>query len=169
MPVYGTVGFQGWTQGLQRTLGGVGISRQRLPVEKECWCPAGLILAGRKEKMWKARERGRRRKDGKGRSQGLGRNGKGCLRKILFPFTSFPLTFTCFLSMALGCSLFAGGPTGLCSVIEAFGVNETAGLFERLKSFLDQLFSVCMAQCSLVFLVLRGVSNAIFTLKGHLY
>lgn len=47
--------------GLQRTLGGVGMSRQRLPVEKECWCPAELILAGRKEKMWKARERGRRR------------------------------------------------------------------------------------------------------------
>lgn len=28
-------------------------------------------------------------------------------------------------------SFFAGGPTGLCSVIEAFGVNETAVLFER--------------------------------------
>lgn len=27
-------------------------------------------------------------------------------------------------------SFFAGGPTGLCSVIEAFGVNETAVLFE---------------------------------------
>lgn len=46
---------------LQRRLGGVGMPRQRLPVEKECWCPAELILAGRKEKMWKARERGRRR------------------------------------------------------------------------------------------------------------
>lgn len=56
--VYGTV--LGWGAGLQRTLGGVGMLRQRLPVEKECRCPAELILAARKEKMWKAREGGRR-------------------------------------------------------------------------------------------------------------
>lgn len=79
--------------GLQRTLGGVGMSRQRLPVEKECWCPAELILAGRKEKMWKVRERGRRRKDGKGRSQGLGRNGKACCRKNPLPIQAFLSNF----------------------------------------------------------------------------
>lgn len=56
--VYGTL--LGWGAGLQRTLGGVGMLRQRLPVEKECRCPAELILAARKEKMWKAREGGRR-------------------------------------------------------------------------------------------------------------
>lgn len=71
--------------GLQRTQGGVGMSRQRLPVEKECWCPAELILAGRKEELWKARESGRRRYRGKRRSQGLGRNGKSCLRTNPLP------------------------------------------------------------------------------------
>lgn len=35
------------------------MSRQRLPVGKECRCPAELILARRKKKMWKARERER--------------------------------------------------------------------------------------------------------------
>lgn len=42
-------------RGCRGTLGGVGMSRQRRPVGKECWCPAELILAGRKEKMWTAR------------------------------------------------------------------------------------------------------------------
>lgn len=54
--------------------------------------------------------------------------------KILFPFTSFSLAFTCFL-------FFAGGPTGLCSVLEAFGVNETAVLFERWRSAFLSLYS----------------------------
>lgn len=52
------------------------------------------------------------------------RNGKGCLRKNPLPIQKFYPAFTCFL-------FFAGGPTGLCSVLEAFGVNETAVLFER--------------------------------------
>lgn len=39
---------------------------------------------------------------------GFGQKWKGLLeKKILFPFTGFSLTFTCFLSMALGCSLFS--------------------------------------------------------------
>lgn len=55
-------------QGCRGTLGGVGMSRQRRPVGKECWCPAVLILAGRKEKLWTRGERGRRAQDGNGRS-----------------------------------------------------------------------------------------------------
>lgn len=57
------------------------MSRQRLPVEKECWCPAELIPAGRKEKMWKVRERGRRPKDGKGKVSGFGPEWEGLLEK----------------------------------------------------------------------------------------
>lgn len=54
-------------------------------------------------------------------------------KTILFPFTSSSLTFTCFLSMALGRSPFLTPVVQLVSVqfIEAFGVNETAVLFER--------------------------------------
>lgn len=54
-------------------------------------------------------------------------------KKILFPFTSSSLTFTCFLSMDLGRSPFFTPVVRLLSVqfTEAFGVNETAVLFER--------------------------------------
>lgn len=39
---------------------------------------------------------------------GFGQKWKGLPeKKILFPFTGSSLTFTCFLSMALGCSLFS--------------------------------------------------------------
>lgn len=68
LPVYGTVGFSWLDAVLQRTLGGVGMSRQRLPVEKECQCPAELILAGRKEKCGK---RGREGGDEKMAKEGL--------------------------------------------------------------------------------------------------
>lgn len=67
---------------------------------------------------------------------GFGQKWKGLLeKKILFPFTGFSLTFTYFHLLSLHgfrvFSFFTGGPTGLCSVIKAFGVNETAVLFER--------------------------------------
>lgn len=50
--VYRTFVGLGWTH-LWRTMGGVGMSRQRLPVEKECWNPAVLIRVRRKEKWAK--------------------------------------------------------------------------------------------------------------------
>lgn len=46
--------------------------------------------------------------------------------------------------------------------MEVLGVNETAVLFE-MRGPLDQLFSAVLS------LVLRGASEAIFILKGHLY
>lgn len=85
LSVYGTVGFFWLDAVLQRTLGGVGMSRQRRPVEKECQCPAELILAGRKEKCGK---RGREGGDEKMAKEGLrvwGRNGKGCLKEKKSP------------------------------------------------------------------------------------
>lgn len=63
LPVYGTVGSLGQTLCCR-----VGMSRQRLPVEKECWCPAELILAGRKEKCGK---QGREGGDEKMAKEGL--------------------------------------------------------------------------------------------------
>lgn len=57
---------------------------------------------------------------------------KGCLRKNPLPIHKFLSNFHLLSLHGFRVfSFFAGGPTGLCLVLEAFGVNETAGLFER--------------------------------------
>lgn len=100
-------------RGCRGTLGGVGTSRQRRPAGKECWCPAELILAGRKEKMWTAR--------------GEGEESARWQRKVFFCLEmkkKEALLIHGFLSnfhlLSLSPSL-AGGPAALCSLSEPFG------------------------------------------------
>lgn len=133
------------------------MSRQRLPAEKECWCPAELILAWRKEKRRNASDRGRRWKDGKRRSY---TGWTEMEKKILFTLTGFSFTCSAFCVWLQGL-LFCWW--SLRSVVEAFGVNEIDGLFGRWSS------APLSVHRSLVFWVLRGLNTTSVTLKGYLY
>lgn len=66
-----------------------------------CWANPSLE---ERRNCGEQKERGRRGGDGDGGSRVRARDGKASLRKILFPFTGCALIFTCFSSIARGCS-----------------------------------------------------------------
>lgn len=119
--VYGTL--LGWGAGLQRTLGGAGMPRQRRPAEKECRCPAELIRAARKEKMWKARKGGRRAQR---KVSGFGQKWKVFLEKKPLPIQQLLPSLHLLPPVAPSST---GGPLALRSRLEVSAVNETAELF----------------------------------------